>query len=308
MEFQRNRAQRWLGEGLNTRHLETFVTVVEKGSFSKAAQEMVTTPSALTQQVNALERDLGFPLLARDHRGATPTAGGQVFYERAKSILELVREAQVESREAAGLLKSTIRFGSDRNMVLILLKQTLTGFAHMCPDVEVKFVEGGYREMGNLLDDGVIDLYLSPWGSELDRPDLGFQKIGSTRLCCSMAFDHPLASKGVLLPSDLSGCDVIIGCGCPSRAFEGLAARLSAEVEDVRIHRFSTDEEVWSHILTQSYLLMNMDYAARYMGISATVPLEWPGEYDYGFVYRTPCGQAMRRFLDYAASHPEPAH
>ncbi len=308
MTSKRNRAQRWLGERLNTRHLETFVTVVENGSFSKAAQELVTTPSALTQQVNALERELGFPLLSRDHRGAAPTAGGQVFYERAKRILELVREAQIESREAAGLLKSTIRFGSDRNMVLILLKQTLAGFAHMCPDVEVKFVEAGYREMGRLLDDDLIDLYLSPWGSELDRPDLGFLKIGSTRLCCSMAFDHPLASKKILLPEDLSGRDVIIGCGCPSRAFEGLATRLSAEVKDVRIHRFSTDEEVWSHILTQGYLLMNMDYAARYMGISATVPFDWPEEYSYGFVYRNPCSQAVRRFLDYAASHPESEH
>lgn len=293
---------------MNTRHLETFVTVVENGSFSKAAQELLTTPSALTQQVNALERELGLHLLSRDYRGATLTAGGRVFYERAKCILELVREAQVEAREAAGLLKSTVRFGSDRNMVLILLKQTLAGFAQMCPDIEVKFVEGNYREMGHMLDDGIVDLYLSPWGSELERADLGFLKVGSTCLCCSMAFDHILAHREVLLPEDLSGCDVIIGCGCPSRAFDGLAARLSGEVVGVRIHRFSTDEEVWNHVLTQGYLLMNMDYAARYTGISATVPLDWPEEHDYGFVHRNPCGQAVRRFLDYAASHPEPEH
>lgn len=291
---------------MNTRHLETFVTVVEKGSFSKAAQELVTTPSALTQQVNALERDMGFPLLSRDHRGAVPTAGGCVFYEHAKRILELVQTAQVESREAAGLLKSTVRFGSDRNVVLILLKQTLGGFARMCPDVELKTVEGGYRKMGSMLDEDVIDLYLAPWGRELDRPDVGFQKIGTTGLCCNMAFDHPLASRAILKPSDLAGQDVIISCGCPSRVFEGLDAQLNVEAAGIRTHRFTTDEEVWSHVLARGYLLMSMDYAARYMGVCATVPLEWPERHDYGFVYRRPTSQAVRRFLDYAMSHPEP--
>lgn len=292
---------------MNTRHLETFVTVVEKGSFSKAAQDLVTTPSALTQQVNALERELGFPLLSRDHRGASPTAGGQVFYERSKQILKNLREAEAESREAAGLLRSTVRFGSDRNVERILLKQTFAGFARMCPDVEIRMVEIGYRDMGRALDEGAIDLYLSPWGRELDRPDLGFQKLGSTRLGCNLAFDHPLTSKDALLPADLSGCDVIIGCGCPSRSLEGLAARLTAEVPGVRIHRFTTDEEVWSHVLDQGYLLMTMEYAAKYSGVSAAVPLVWPDSFDYGIVFRKTHSQAVGRFLSYSASHPEAA-
>lgn len=251
---------------MNTRHLKTFVTVVEKGSFSRAAQELVTTPSALTQQVNALERELGFPLLARDYRGAAPTPGGQVFYEYAKKVLEIVREGYEQSREAAGLAKSVVRFKSYRNFGLVMLGRARAEFSRACPDVDVQFLEGDYRRLLDELLEGRIDLFMHPWASELDRPDIGFQKTGTTGLACSMSYDHPLAGAKVLKPTDLIGCDVIVGCGCGSHVLDGLAEELSDVGDDIRIHRMATDDEVWNAVLTKGYLFMNMAHTAKYMG------------------------------------------
>lgn len=292
---------------LNTRHIETFVTVTECGSFSKAAQELSTTPSALTQQVNALERELGFALLTRDYRGVAPTAGGTVFFERAKEILRLVNEAREESLEAEGLVKNTIRFGSYRNLDLILFKHTLAGFSQACPDVEMRFSGGDYRGFRNDLVAGRIDLFTWPWASELDCPGIGFQKVGATRPACTMAYDHPLAGRKTLTPADLVGQDVIVGCGCGSHMLDGLLKQLDDVGYDIRMHRFEDDDEMWTYILTRGYLFLNMDYTAKYTGGGISLPLEWPELFDYGFVYRDPCSRSVRRFLDFAAAHPEPS-
>ena len=288
---------------MNIRHIETFVVVVEKGSFSKAAQELFTTPSALTQQVNALERHLGFPLLNRDYRGATPTPGGQVFYERAKDILKLVREAEEVSREVAHVGASTIRLATYQNTELALLAPLLNGFARVCPDIQVTAVDGDYRYFLDQLLNEQIDLYIHPKGAELDRPGIGFQKLGTTRLCFTMAVDHPLASKKILHISDLANRDVIIGCGCSSRSLDDLTAYISEKEKTVRVHRLHTEGEVWSCVLMQGYLLANMSYSAKYHRGGVSVPFESDKIYEYGFVYRTPANLSIRRFLDYVDGH-----
>lgn len=289
---------------MNIRHIETFVCVVEKGSFSKAAQELFTTPSALTQQVNALERHLGFQLLDRDYRGATPTPGGAVFYERAKEILKQVREAESEAREAAHIGASVIRLATYQSMELALLAPLLSEFARACPDIQVTAVDGDYRYFLDQLLTEKIDIYIHPKGAELDRPEIGFQKLGITRLCITMACGHPLATKKILRPSDLADTDLIIGCGCSSRSLDNLTAYISEREKSVRTHRFSTEGEVWSHILTQGYMLANMSYVAKYQRGSVSVPFDSDQIFDYGFVYRTPANPSIQRFLDYAAMHP----
>ena len=171
---------------MNLRHLETFVAVAEKGSFSKAAQALYTTPTALTQQVNALERELGFQLFARDYRGASLTEAGSVYLGYARDIINLEHTAEREARAMAGLGRPRINVGSYRNVELVLLKDALAGFTKLHPDVDVAFVDGNYRDFRNHLESGDIDLYIQPFDSGLDRPDIGFQRIGTTSISCSM--------------------------------------------------------------------------------------------------------------------------
>ena len=143
---------------MNLRHLETFVAVAEKGSFSKAAQALYTTATALTQQINALERELGFQLLARDYRGASLTEAGSVYLSHARDIINLEHTAEREARAVAGLGRPRINVGSYRNVELVLLKDALAGFSKIHPDADVSFVDGNYRDFFNQLESGDIDL------------------------------------------------------------------------------------------------------------------------------------------------------
>ena len=56
-------------------------------------------------------------------------------------------------------------------------------------------------------------------------------------------------------------------------------------------------------MFTEGYLLVNMDYSARYLGGCVSVALEGLPQVDYGMIYRTPAAPAVKRFVDYVAVH-----
>lgn len=67
--------------------LDTFICVVEAGSFSKAADKLYISPPAVIKQINSLENNLGVQLFARTHRGLVVTAAGESLYQDAKYIV-----------------------------------------------------------------------------------------------------------------------------------------------------------------------------------------------------------------------------
>jgi molybdenum-dependent DNA-binding transcriptional regulator ModE len=90
--------------------LKTFVAIVETGSFSKAAQRVFRTPSAVSMQVKKMEELLGATVFERDSRSVTLTGDGEVLLSYAKRILALNREmmARFVTPDMAG----TVRFGA----------------------------------------------------------------------------------------------------------------------------------------------------------------------------------------------------
>lgn len=72
------------GDIMNDRQLSSFIETAKLGSFSKAASVLFISPAALIQQINLLERDLGFPLFNRTNHGVTLTENGVHFLTSAK--------------------------------------------------------------------------------------------------------------------------------------------------------------------------------------------------------------------------------
>lgn len=79
--------------------LDTFVAVAEQGSFSKAAEKLYITPTAVMKQINALEAHLGFPLFFRTNHGLAMTAAGENFLQDAKYILDYSARAIESARK-----------------------------------------------------------------------------------------------------------------------------------------------------------------------------------------------------------------
>jgi DNA-binding transcriptional LysR family regulator len=128
--------------------METFVRVVETGSFSVAARYMRVGQPAVSKTIAQLEDRLGVKLLIRSTRGLSTTEAGQSYYERAKRAIEEADEADVAARGAGAGLTGRLRVSAAVTFASIHIIPRLPRFLAEHPDLELEVV----------LDDRNIDL------------------------------------------------------------------------------------------------------------------------------------------------------
>jgi DNA-binding transcriptional LysR family regulator len=150
--------------GLDPDLLRSFVLIAEGGSFTRAAQVVGRTQSAVSMQIRRLEETLGKPLLHRGARGVEPTPHGVWLLERARRLLAMQDEILASFRrpEVAG----SVRLGSPDDYALRWLPGILAGFADSHPAVEVEVVCAPSNELAERLARGEIDLTLLSGGNE----------------------------------------------------------------------------------------------------------------------------------------------
>lgn len=101
--------------------MRILVRVIDSGSFSAAARQLGIAPSSVSRQINDLEDDLGARLFARTTRKLSLTEAGQVYYERASSIINAVDEAKLALSQLgapSGILRVTVPSGLGRELVV----------------------------------------------------------------------------------------------------------------------------------------------------------------------------------------------
>ncbi|HLG84138.1 MAG TPA: LysR family transcriptional regulator [Bradyrhizobium sp.] len=128
--------------------METFVRVVETGSFSGAAKQLRVGQPAVSKTIAQLEGVLGVKLLTRSTRGLSPTEAGLGYFERAKRAIEEANEAEVAARGAGSGLKGRLRICSAVTFARIHVVPLLPEFLAQHPELDLEVV----------LDDRQIDL------------------------------------------------------------------------------------------------------------------------------------------------------
>src|ERR1700689_4933481 len=97
---------------LNLGRLRVLCEVIERGSFSGAAEALSYTQSAVSQAIARLEAEVGTPLVIRDRRGVRPTAAGVTLVEQAEAIFTQVDTAEEELAAVMGLRGGRLRVGA----------------------------------------------------------------------------------------------------------------------------------------------------------------------------------------------------
>ena len=120
--------------------LDTFLCVAEAGSFSKAAEKMYITPTAVIKQINLLEGNLGVMLFTRSHRGLTLTEAGRAFLQDARHIAQYCRKAADNARKAAQKDTMLIRVGTSSMTPSHFLTELWPQICKQCPDIRFEFV------------------------------------------------------------------------------------------------------------------------------------------------------------------------
>jgi len=112
---------------LDVRRLRTLREVALHGTIRAAAEALSFSPSAVSQQLSALERELGYELLERRGRSVHLTAAGRVLAERAESILAGLADAEAEARAAAGEDGPGVRVASFASAAATIVAEAVRG-------------------------------------------------------------------------------------------------------------------------------------------------------------------------------------
>jgi len=133
--------------------LEFFVTVVEEGSFSKAALRVYRTQPAVSIAVRRLEDEIGAPLFERSQKTPVLTEAGELLYDYAKRILSLRDQTFNVVAELKSLRRGRVRIGANESTSLYLLPHLILEYRALYPDVMVEI----FRQSSERLPREVLD-------------------------------------------------------------------------------------------------------------------------------------------------------
>ncbi|MFZ4404383.1 MAG: LysR family transcriptional regulator, partial [Pseudobdellovibrionaceae bacterium] len=123
---------------VNLYQLTTFVTVISEGSMTAAADKLFLTQPAVSQQIRNLEEDLGVEILVRGVRQIKPTPQGEVLYEYARKILQLVQQTEVALKSIGAELKGHLKIGTLNSIGLHMMSPIVSRLMRHNPDLKIR--------------------------------------------------------------------------------------------------------------------------------------------------------------------------
>jgi DNA-binding transcriptional LysR family regulator len=177
------------------RHLRYFQAVAEERNFTRAAKRLHIAQPPLTQQIKALEAELGVLLFDRSGYRVELTEAGKVFAGEVTRILADVRRAVLLAQRAARGMRGHVRIGFTESASFnALVMRTFQAFRTQCPEVELSLEERQSTELSAALGDGRIDAaFLRPPLQE--GKGLTLHLLESEDMVVAVPAIHPLASR-----------------------------------------------------------------------------------------------------------------
>ncbi|WP_371525848.1 LysR substrate-binding domain-containing protein [Streptomyces sp. NBC_01283] len=135
-----------------------FVAVAETRHFTRAAEQVHVSQPSLSQQVRALEKELGAELFSRARGNIALTDAGEALLPLARRILADADTARIEVQELAQLRRGRIRLGATPSVCTGLLPEVLRAFHDQHPGIQLLLEESGSHDLVRELARGALDL------------------------------------------------------------------------------------------------------------------------------------------------------
>ena len=195
---------------MDLRGLHYFSVVAEELNFTRAAQRLSMSQPPLSNQIKALEEELGMPLFVRGGRSLQLTEAGKLLYRRAAQLLDLADRTREEVGNLAMGLSGTLCLGSVAGLAPFLAARWLAGFREEYPLVRFEIVNGSSDDIIDQIQRGCIDLGIiaAPYYDE----HLEGIPVGDEPWCAIMSDGNPLAVEpNAPLPlKELAGQPLIV--------------------------------------------------------------------------------------------------
>lgn len=228
---------------MDVKRVLIFRTVARSGSLGAAARELGWSQPAVSQHVQALERQVGSPLVVRGPRGVRLTEAGQVLLVHADAIAARLASAEDELAEMVDLQRGAVRIAAFPSACATLVPAALERLSEQHPTLRLELTEAEPPEATALVESGEVDAALVfDYGdtSYADPAHLRRLPLGAEPVSVVLPQTHPLAGRKTLRLKQLSGDQWIAGC-VRCRAHLLTVCERAGFVPDVR---HSTDDYV----------------------------------------------------------------
>ena len=219
---------------MELRHLRYFITVAEELHFTRAAERLHIAQPPLSQQIQALEAELGVTLFLREKRKVALTAAGQQFLLRARRILADTADAAEQARRAARGEIGELRIGFTSSLPLTpILPAALHAYRQHYPAVRLTLREMFTTDQFTALQEQDIDVGFVRFNGPSPIDSITVKELRRDTLLAVVNSRHPLASASQLTMEQLrdeglicyprsagTGLHVVIRQLCQANGFE----------------------------------------------------------------------------------------
>lgn len=226
---------------MELRHLRYFRAVAEELHFGRAAERLHIAQPPLSQQIRALERELGVSLLTRSTRKVELTPAGAAYLDRAVAILDAVDDATELAQRVAGGSAGRLVIGCVGSATYSLLPALVRALREALPGVDVN-VRGEMLAPAQItaLVSGEIDLALLR--PPVQHPAVQVETIRRDRLLVALPDGHRLAASTGVSIAELRGEEFIVHAGHGHSVMNSVVTALCAEAGFVPLVRHEVEE------------------------------------------------------------------
>jgi DNA-binding transcriptional LysR family regulator len=224
---------------VNLRQLEYFVAIVEAGSLTGAAERLLVSQPSLSQQMGALERELGGPLLERLPRGVRLTAAGQMLLPEAQATLRHSERGRRSVRMAFGLDAGQVEVAVTTSVAAGILPTVLRDWQGRYHRIEVSLQEFPHRRaLDEAVRDGAGDIGLGSMPESWPGPHerLGWEEFvlvlpeGDPLLASTAVALKELAERRWVHFAPSHGLSAVVDFCCASAGFAPRVAVRTSQV------------------------------------------------------------------------------
>ena len=155
---------------MQLKHLKTFVAVAGTLNLTKAAGIVHLSQSSVSEQIQALEADIGAALFERGRRGLSLTPAGQALLEPARAMLALADDARDAVAEASGEVSGHLRIGGLESLCATRLPALIARYRRDHPQIEVSLGAGSSGELRRRVEAGALDAAFVYGEPTMDAP------------------------------------------------------------------------------------------------------------------------------------------
>lgn len=282
--------------------LETFVKVAECGSFTKAADALFVTPTAVMKQINALEKELSVTLFDRTNQGLRITKAGESFLQDARYLLEYTERAVQKAREIEeGENRKSIRIGTSVMTPAKFILDIWSEVRSRMPTLKIELIPFENNPVNAVEILKNLGQHIDVVGGLYDENFLKERgclasHMYDKKILLAVPVTHALSAETLITPEKLKGRKVLFIRRGWNRFIDDLRSKL--EKQGVRTEDFEMfNITAYNRAVAENTPIITVDGWQDVHPLLKLIPASWDDSIPFGVFYSPTPTKLVKKFI-----------